>query len=405
MADRMDWSPRRPVLAVAAALALAGCGERSGADAPPQASSAAAAPAQGVQTRAPAPAERSAYKVELVASGLEHPWSIAFLPDKRLLVTERPGRMRIVEPGGRLSAPVAGAPAVRASGQGGLFDVVLDPDFARNRTLYCAFFEPRRGGAGLSVARARLELKGGGGTLRDVKVLFRAEPTLSGDANIGGRLVVQGKDLFVTVGDRFTARDQAQSLASDLGKVVRIRTDGSIPPDNPFAGTRGARPEIWTLGHRNAEGAAIDPASGQLWTVEHGAKGGDEINVIRKGRNYGWPVITYGVDYSGARIGVGAHKAGMEQPLYYWDPSIAPSGMAFYTADLFPAWKGDLFIGALKGRRLSRLVLEDGRVTAEEPLAGELHKRIRDVRQGPDGALYLATDEAGGQVLKLVPAR
>ena len=359
----------------------------------------------GVQTRAPRPPQRSAYKVAVVADGLSHPWSIAFLPDDRMLVAERPGRMRIVEPGGRLSSPIAGLPRVQASGQGGLFDVVLDPDFQHNRTLYFSYLEPRRGGQGLTLARARLELMGDGGALSQLRVLFRAEPTYAGEANIGGRIVVERGDLFLTVGDRFAHRDEAQLPASDLGKVVRIRTDGSIPGDNPFAGRNGARPEIWTLGHRNAEGLAVNPLTGELWEVEHGARGGDEVDVIRKGRNYGWPVIAYAVDYSGAKIGIGSRKAGLEQPLYEWDPSIAPSGMAFYTADLFPAWRGDLFVGALKGTHVTRLVLGARGVIAEEPIAAELHKRIRDVRQGPDGALYLATDETAGQILKLVPVR
>jgi glucose/arabinose dehydrogenase len=398
----------RPVACVCAAaaiaaLALAGCDD--GQDARAQPGPGKGSGAAGVQTRAPPPQARSTYKVAVVANGLEHPWAIAFLPDGRMLATERPGRMRIVEPGGRLSTPVAGVPKVRVADQGGLFDVALDPDFARSRILYFSYFEPRAGGDGLTVARAKLTLQGDGGALSDLKVLFRAEPTFTGNANIGGRIVVDHGDLYVTVGDRFVRRDEAQALSSDLGKVVRIGADGAIPKDNPFVGRAGARPEIWTLGHRNGEGLAINPSTGQLWEIEHGARGGDEVDVISKGRNYGWPVITYGVDYSGAKIGVGMHKAGMEQPLYYWDPSIAPSGMAFYTAGLFPGWKGDLFVGALKGTHVSRLVLGAHGVVAEEPLVGELHKRIRDVRQGPDGALYLATDEGSGQILKLVPTR
>jgi glucose/arabinose dehydrogenase len=344
-------------------------------------------------------------RVETVARGLVHPWSLAFLPDGAMLVTERPGRMRIIDRDGRLSPPLRGVPAVHTGGQAGLLDVVLDPDFAANRTLYFSYMEPRRGGAGIAVARATLAEDRGG--LAGVRVVFRAEPTVRGDLNLGSRLVF-GRDgmLFVTVGDRFSYRDQAQNLGNDLGKVIRIEPDGAIPSNNPFVGRAGARPEIWTYGHRNPEAAAINPASGVLWTVEHGARGGDEVNIERAGHNYGWPVITYGVDYSGAKIGIGTHKAGMDQPIHYWDPSIAPSGMAFYTGELFPAWRGSLFVGALKAEMLVRLTLSGDRVTSEEHLLRtSVGQRIREVRQGPDGALYLLTDENAGRVLRLVPGR
>jgi glucose/arabinose dehydrogenase len=342
-------------------------------------------------------------RVETVARGLVHPWSLAFLPDGRMLVTERPGRLRIVGRGGALSKPLAGVPRVHTGGQAGLLDVALGPDFAANRTLYLSYVEPRRGGSGIAVARAVLAREGEG--LEGARVIFRAEPTVRGDLNLGSRLVF-GRDgmLYVTVGDRFTYRDQAQALGSDFGKVVRIAPDGSVPRDNPFVGRAGARPEIWDYGHRNPEAAAINPETGVLWTVEHGPRGGDEVNIERAGVNYGWPVITYGIDYNGEKIGIGTHKAGMAQPIHYWDPSIAPSGMAFYTGSLFPAWRGSLFVGALKAEMLVRLTLSGDRVTGEEHLLRRsVGQRIRDVRQGPDGALYLLTDEAAGRILKLVP--
>jgi glucose/arabinose dehydrogenase len=341
--------------------------------------------------------------VETVARGLVHPWSLAFLPDGAMLVTERPGRVRIIGRDGALSKPLTGVPAVHTGGQAGLLDIALDPDFAANRTLYLSYMEPRRNGAGIAVARAVLDRDRQG--LAELRVIFRAEPTVRGDANLGSRLVFDRNGLlFITVGDRFSYRDEAQNLGNDLGKIIRIAPDGTVPRDNPFVGRAGARPEIWDYGHRNPQAAAINPATGILWTVEHGARGGDEVNIERPGRNYGWPVITYGIDYSGAKIGIGTHKAGMEQPIHYWDPSIAPSGMAFYTGDMFPAWRGSLFVGALKAEMLVRLSLSGDRVTGEEHL---LHRtvgqRIRDVRQGPDGALYLLTDETAGRVLRLVP--
>jgi len=361
-------------------------------------------PAFPGQTRAPKATTATAYRVVPVAKGLAHPWGLAFLPDGRMLVTERPGRLRIVGKDGALSAPVAGVPAVASGGQLGLYGLALDPAFARTGLVYLAYSAPAPGGSTLEVARGRLA-EGGAPKLEEVRVIFRATPVESGGANIGGRLVfAPDGTLFVTVGDRFQSRDLAQSLDNDLGKMVRINPDGAIPKTNPFVGRAGARPEIWSYGERNGEAAAINPWTHQLWVVEHGARGGDEINIPLAGKNYGWPVITYGEDYSGALIGQGiTQQAGMEQPIYYWDPVIAPSGMAFYTGGLFPAWKGDLFVGGLGSERVSRLVLKGDRVVGEEWLFQELHARIRDVVQGPDGALYLLTDAAQGEVLKVTP--
>ncbi len=338
---------------------------------------------------------------ETVVSGLEHPWGLAFLPDGRILVTERPGRLRIVDTSGRLSEPLGGVPAVQAVSQGGLLDVAIDPDFAQNQLVYLSFSEPGEGGvSGTSVARGRL----GNGRLDNVQVIYRQEPKVRSGGHYGSRLVFSrdGK-LFVTQGDRQSGsfRQQAQQLSSGIGKVVRINPDGSIPSDNPFVGRNDARPEIWSLGHRNAQAAALHPETGQLWTVEHGAAGGDELNRPEKGKNYGWPVITYGRDYSGGSIGEGAQKEGMEQPVYYWDPVIAPSGMTFYTGDRYPGWKGSAFVGSMGRSALVRLTIENGRVTREELYS--LGARIRDVQQGPDGLLYLVTDEPNGKLLRVVP--
>lgn len=365
---------------------------------------AAQPPVPGL-TRAPAAKSDVAFSTVTVASGLNHPWGLRFLPDGRLIVTERVGRLRLISKDGRLLPPVFGVPKVlNNSGQAGLFDVELDPEFAKNRTLYLAYYERRRDdGEGLSVARARLSDEDEP-HLQDLKVIFRAKPETGRPINLGGRLVAASDGtLFVSVGDRFNERDKAQDLLADNGKIVRIATDGSIPKDNPFVNRKGALPEIWSYGHRNTEGMAIRPSDGSLWEVEHGAQGGDEVNIVHRGHNYGWPVITYGVDYSGEKIGVGTQKAGMEQPVYYWDPSIAPSGMTFYTGDLFPQWKGNLFIGALKFKQVRRLVLQGDRIVGEETLLKDLGERIRDIRQGPDGALYILTDNSRGRILKLVP--
>jgi len=342
--------------------------------------------------------------VETVARGLDHPWSLAFLPDGRMLVTERPGRLRIVTADGTLSEPIKGMPRIATRGQGGLLDVALDPNFRQNRLVYLSFAEDRgEGRAGTSVMRGRLDEAGS--ALTDTKVIFRQEPSYTGGNHFGSRLVFdRNGNLFVTVGDRFDLRDQAQNPANLLGKVIHIRPEGGPAPDNPFLNREGTRPEIWSIGHRNVQGAALNPQTGELWTAEHGARGGDEINIPRKGKNYGWPVITYGVDYSGAKIGEGTKKAGMEQPIYYWDPSIAPSGMAFYTGDKFPAWRGSVLVGALAGKLVSRLETSGDRITGEERMLHQLGERIRDVRQGPDGYVYLLTDSGQGRLLRVRPA-
>jgi glucose/arabinose dehydrogenase len=293
-------------------------------------------------------------------------------------------------------------PPVAARGQGGLLDVALDPRFGETRLVYLSYAEPGDGGsAGTAVTRGRLEAD----RLTGVRVIYQQQPKVQGGNHFGSRLVwARDGTLFVTQGDRFAYRDKAQDLSAGLGKIVRIHADGGIPQDNPFVGRPGARPEIWSFGHRNVQAAALHPQTGQLWTVEHGARGGDELNHPEAGKNYGWPVITYGVDYSGAKIGEGTAKPGMEQPVYYWDPVIAPSGMTFYTGDAYPGWKGSAFVGSLRPGLLVRLALENGRVTREERYLGDLGARIRDVRQGPDGLLYLLTDADDGRLLRLDPA-
>jgi aldose sugar dehydrogenase len=351
--------------------------------------------------------------VETFAKGLDHPWALAFLPDGRILVTERPGRMRIVGKDGNISPAFAGVPRVFASGQGGLHDVALDRSYAENHIIYFCYAEPVSGGARTALTRARLVEEGTPGlstlSLADVAVIFHQDGPLSNSNHFGCRIAQAPDDnLFLTLGDHFTSRDQAQNLANHLGKIVRIRPDGSVPPDNPFVARPGAKPEIWSFGHRNPQGLAFHPATGRLWEHEHGPRGGDEINIIAKGRNYGWPVIGYGIDYNGARIHESTHKEGMEQPIWYWVPSIAPSGMAFYADSLFPAlfpaWRGNLFVGALAGAILARLELEGEKVLREERLLAQLRERIRDVRQGPDGALWLVTDNSAGRILRLTPA-
>jgi glucose/arabinose dehydrogenase len=357
----------------------------------------------GQAPRSPTPPSMNgAVRVETVAKGLERPWALAFLPDGRILVTERPGRLRIVERDGRISKPLDNVPRVLARGQGGLLDVALDPRFAENRLVYLSYAEPGEGNtAGTAVARGRL----GEGRLDDVQVIYRQQPKVEGSGHFGSRLVfARDGTLFITQGDRIAYREQAQDLSSGLGKIVRINPDGSVPKDNPFVGRTGARPEIWSYGHRNAQSAAFHPETGQLWTVEHGARGGDELNHPEAGKNYGWPVITYGVDYSGAKIGEGTAKSGMEQPVYYWDPVIAPSGMAFYTGDAFADWKGSILIGSLTPGLFVRLTLKEGQVAREERYLGDLQERIRDVQQGPDGFIYLVTDSPDGRLLRIRPA-
>ena len=364
-----------------------------------------AAAATGACQDAPhvAPSGETKVDVTTVAKGLEHPWSLAFLPDGRMLVTERPGRLRYVTREGVLSDPVGGVPAVDAKGQGGLLDVVLDPDFAQNATIYLSYAEPGEDGTnGTAVARARLD----GGRLSGVKVIFRQQPKFASNHHFGSRLVfARDGNLFVTTGERNSQRDKAQDLGTHIGKIVRITPDGGVPPDNPFVGREGALPEVWSFGHRNAQGAALHPDTGQLWETEHGPRGGDEINLPMPGANYGWPVITFGREYSGQKVGQGiSAKAGMEQPVHYWVPSIAPSGMAFHDGRGFPQWKGQLFVGALAAAQLVRLEVEpDGKVRDEERFA--IGKRVRDVREGPDGALYLLTDEDAGEILRVAPAR
>jgi glucose/arabinose dehydrogenase len=347
--------------------------------------------------------EQHAVRINVLTRGLEHPWSLAFLPDGRMLVTERAGRLRIVAADGTLAPdPVPGLPeSVSANGQGGLHDVVLHPDFANNKLVYLAYAGAGDGGHGTELARARLE----GDRLLDTKVLFRALPKSRGGRHFGGRIVLDGNGhVFLGLGDRGDM-PRAQRLDDHAGSVIRLREDGSVPPDNPFVGQAGARPEIYTYGNRNVQGAAMNPWHGELWIHEHGPQGGDEINIIRAGANYGWPVITYGVNYgSGTRIGEGTKKAGMAQPLHYWDPSIAPSGMAFYDADRFPGWKGSLLVGALKYRLLVRLELDGDKVLREERMLEDRVGRIRDVRVGPDGYVYLLSDERDGVIARLEPA-
>jgi aldose sugar dehydrogenase len=350
--------------------------------------------------RSPTPAAvRLPARVTDVARGLVNPWGLAFLPDGRMLVTERPGRLRIVEPDGRLSEPLAGVPEVAAGGQGGLLDVALSPGFASDRLVFLSYAEPGDAGAGTAVARGRLGARG----LENVQVVWRQQPKVSGTYHWGSRLVFRPDGtLFVTLGDRLSHREAAQDLSVTLGKVVRINADGSVPSDNPFVARDGARKEIWSYGHRNVQAAALDD-QGRLWTVEHGARGGDELNQPQAGRNYGWPVITYGVDYSGARIGTGTARPGMEQPRYYWDPVIAPSGAVFYHGAQFADWRGDLLVGSLQPGCLVRLRLRDGRVTLEERYTLDAGPRIRDVRQGPDGLVYLLIDAAQGRIVRLTP--
>ena len=346
--------------------------------------------------------EKGPVRSETLAKGLEHPWGMAFLPDGRILVTERPGRLRLVGPAGLQPEPIAGLPEITAAGQGGLLDVALDPEFAHKPYVYLSYTAEGNDGIGTEVARARFD----GERLKDVEVIFRATPKGDGGRHFGSRLVFdrQGR-LYVTLGDRGD-RPRAQQLDDHAGSVIRIEANGKVPQDNPFVGRSDARAEIYAYGNRNVQGAALHPETGELWAHEHGPQGGDELNVIRSGVNYGWPVITYGVNYGiGTKIGEGTHKAGMAQPLYYWVPSISPSGMTFYTADRFPQWRGNLFLGSLKFSQLVRLEMDGERVVHEERMLADNLGRIRDVRQGPDGYLYLLTDESNGRLVRLMPAQ
>ena len=355
-----------------------------------------------------AAAQSPALRVQTVAGGLEHPWAVAFLPGGRFLVSERPGRLRVVQADGALGPPLAGVPAVAAGGQGGLLDVVTDSDFARNRSIYFCFSEPGAGGSnGTALARARLA--DDGTRLEDVRVIFSQRPKVASRLHFGCRIVermVGGKPdgtLFLTLGERFSQRDAAQKLDNHLGKIVRVGKDGAVPADNPFIGRAGALPEIWSYGHRNVQGAALAP-DGTLWTHEHGPMGGDEINLPQAGKNYGWPLVSFGLNYEGTPVGAGQSAApGLEPPLHHWTPSIAPSGMAFLTSERYgPAWRGDLFVGSLKFQYLDRIELKDGKVVAEHQLLQDVGQRIRDVRQGPDGLLYVLTDSSDGRLLRLL---
>lgn len=344
--------------------------------------------------------QKQAFRPVVVAAGLEHPWSMAFLPDGRVLVTERPGRLRLIVNGRLQAAPVSGVPKVVARGQGGLLDVVLHPDYADNGWIYLSFAAPSPRGAHTAVARARLD----GNRLVDLKTIFRANNVAGGRVHFGSRLAFGGDGkLYVTVGERGDS-DRAQDLDSHNGTTVRLNDDGTVPGDNPFLNTAGALPETYSYGHRNSQGMARHPVSGDIWLNEHGPQGGDEINIVRAGVNYGWPVITYGRSYAGFSIGEGSEKPGMAQPILHWTPSIAPSGMAFYTGDKFPAWRGNLFVGSLKFRHLVRLELDGERVVSQERLLEGAFGRVRDVRQGPDGLLYLLTDENEGALIRLEPA-
>ncbi|MEO7917233.1 MAG: PQQ-dependent sugar dehydrogenase [Dokdonella sp.] len=357
-------------------------------------------PAEALQTLT---SERGKFTVETVIGGLENPWSVTFLPDGRMLVTERPGRLRYVSKNGQLSEPISGVPAVFATGQGGLLDVALSPTFATDQLIYLSYAEAADDGktAGTAVARGRLQ----GNALTVVKRIYQQQPKLSTGAHFGSRLVFDGKGhLFITQGEN-NERPTSQDLTKLQGKLVRLNLDGSIPSDNPFIGRDDARPEIFSYGHRNMQGAALNPTTGALWTSEHGPRGGDELNIPQAGKNYGWPIITYGINYSGMKIpeAIGTSKEGMEQPLHYWAKSPGLSGLVFATAS--SAWKGNLFQGSLAQRNLIRVEVEGNKIGHEERLLVDMGQRIRDVREGPDGAIYVLTDEADGRLLKLTPPK
>ena len=386
------------ILAVLLLLSLSACGGKEPASPSVQPRAANAAPAVHES-------EKGSYAVTELVTGLEHPWGLAFLPGGDMLVTERPGRLRRITAAGEVSAPITGLPKIFVDGQAGLLDVAVSPTFASDNLVYLSFAEPTLRGnkAGTAVVRGRLQ----GGALQDTKVVYRQEPKLSHGTHVGSRLVFDDAGyLFVTQGDNRVAAAAAQELGKLPGKLVRIWPDGRIPDDNPFVKRAGARGEIWSYGHRNMQGAALHPVTRQIWTSEHGPMGGDELNIPQAGRNYGWPVITHGKDYSGEAVpgSVGKSAPGMEQPHHVWAVSPGLSGMAFYTGDLFPQWRGNLFLGALATSELIRLELDGDKVTHEERLLGALKQRIRDVRQGPDGALYVLTDAVDGKLLKIAPA-
>lgn len=413
------------VFAILLAIAAAACGRSDNDDDPAQAVALAdpAAPcAQPLETRAPnVPSQQPTFPgqtracpspsnvnldVVVVAGGLSHPWAVEPLPDGALLVTEKPGRMRIVSAAGDVGEPLEGLPEVDDDGQGGLLDVALSPTFATDRVIYWSFSEPRDGGNATSVARGVISADQR--RLDDVRVIFRAQPTYDGDKHFGSRLVF-GTDgmLFVTLGERsdLAVRPQAQQMDSHMGKLLRITTDGAAPADNPFVGQANTMAEIWASGLRNVQAATVD-SQGRLWTIEHGPQGGDELNLIERGRNYGWPLVTFGEEYSGDPIpdAVTTHPDYVD-PHYYWDPVIAPSGAVFYSGAAVPEWRGNLFVGSLKDKRLVRLVLDGDRVVGEEHLLIDRDKRVRDVREGADGALYVVTDESDGELWRITPSR
>ena len=406
---------RIQLLAAAVVLAVAGAANIAAAQGvdPRPPNNPEQKPALPGQTDAPETKSNVAFDVVTVAEGLQNPWSLAFLPGGKMLVTERPGRLRVVSADGTLSAAVAGMPAVFSRGQGGLLDVVLDPAFAKTNLIYWSFSEPQADGTNnTAVARGKFVDEATAPRVDAVQVIYHQRPSLNSPLHFGSRLVF-GRDgtLFITQGERsiIPGRMQAQKMDSGLGKIVRINADGSIPKDNPFVGKEGVLPEIWSFGHRNVQAATLHPTTGELWESEYGARGGDEVNIARKGKDYGWPTIAYGIEYRGGPITGGlTQQAGMEQPLYYWDPIIGPSGMIFYTGTLFPAWKGNLFIGGHGTSDLVRLVIEGEKVVGDERLLKDLQpkpERIRDVRQGPDGAIYMVTDSATGRIIKLVPKK
>ena len=348
-----------------------------------------------------AAAAESAYRIETVATGLEHPWSIAFLPDGRQLVTERAGRLRVIEDGALLPEPVRGVPEAFVRSQAGLFEVLADPDYEANGWIYLSLAHGDAAASGTRVVRGRLR----GNEFADAEVIFDIQPPRDTPVHYGGRMAFLGDGtLVVGLGDGFDYREDALRLDSHTGSIVRIRPDGGVPPDNPFVGNPDALPEIYSFGHRNVQGLVFDPETGRLWAHEHGPRGGDELNLVLPGRNYGWPVATFGVDYSGARISPYTSRPGIEDPVLHWTPSIAPAGMTLYRGAEFPAWDGDLLVTALVAREVRRLDLEEGRVLGQEALFGELGERLRDVKTGPDGAIYLLTDSPDGRVLRVTAA-
>ncbi len=359
-------------------------------------------PARAEQVLQTVQTERHTVRVVELAAGLRNPWSVAFLPGGGFLVTERGGRLLHLSGTDGERTEIDGVPPVFAERQGGLFDVVLDPDFASNRLLYLSYAAETTGGANTRLARARLE----GGQLEDLTVLFTANPGHAGGRHFGGRIVfLPDGTLTLTTGAR-GQKDPAQNLMDHSGKVIRLTRNGKVPSDNPFVGRTDAKSEIFSYGHRNPQGAALSPGTGQLWTQEHGPRGGDEINIIQPGANYGWPLVSYGVNYSGSPVGSGKRGGpGLAEPAYYWDPSIAPSGLAFYTGEAFPGWKGNVLVGALKFQLLVRLTVDGNRITGEERMLKRYYGRIRDVRTAPDGLVYLLTDDRNGKLLRLEPGK